>query len=268
MIGRQANEIGELRKQPEAQAAEDYVEGTGFVTQDSWDTIEQTFEEKGGAGLMLNVSHTSPELIDAALAYWKAQGDPEAFLYEQELWRTEAQLAQQAAPEAKPDEDVQTLLRRDAQRSAESQLLSEYGKDRLQELTPQFKDGLEQLPESVKTALAADLNSTDPQKIVGAFKAVAALLPGGTGGGEVARLAADQAEAAKRAGKQAAAVNIGSQGGGAQGESALPTSPEEMAALDAEQRKIAASKIMGDRILGKVTSVQAELAKNKASQQA
>jgi hypothetical protein len=264
MIGRQANEIGELRRQPPASEPEDeYIESTGFVSQDSWETIEQTFEDKGGAGMMLNISHTNPELIDAALAYWKAQGDAEAFLYEMELQKTEAQLLKSAAPEPEQNEDVQTLLRRDAQRSAESQLLQEFGKERLEALTPQFKEGLDKLPQSVQTVLGQDLNSTDPERIVGAFRTVAALIP--EANGELAQAAADQQAATKRAAKQAAAVNVGSQSGVAPGESAVPSTPEEMSQLDDETRRKVAAQVMRERILGNTTSVQAELAKNKAS---
>src|SRR5215831_1269114 len=125
MIGRQSNEIGALRAEQD-QWAEDEARETAVVADDAWEQIQAIYETKGGIGLMAQVSHQQPHLIDPALAYWKAQNDPEAFLYETQMHDLEQQIREQQAAEAGPDPTIEAMRVERAQEAAVQAVQREY----------------------------------------------------------------------------------------------------------------------------------------------
>ena len=259
MIGRQSNEIGALRQEQD-QWAQDEAQETAMVTAETWEQISETYESKGGIGLMAQVSHQQPQMIDAALSFWKAQGDPEAFLYERQMQDIEAAIADQQAAQAGPDPELAEVRLERAQEKAVDAVRRELGNERVAAAEPLLREAMQDAPSTLQRALDEDFRSGDVERTASAFKTLISLAE--TRDPEMSRLAADQRAAAQRQAKLAAAPHTGSRRAAA-GESDLPATPEEMAALDPETRRATAAKIMGDRILGNQTSVAAELAKSQ-----
>ena len=259
MIGRQSNEIGELRREQDTWAAEEDQQAA-MVTEETWEKIGEIYETKGGIGLMAQISHQSPALIDPALSYWKAQNDPEAFLYEQQMRDLEAQIRDQQAAEQGPDPTIESIRVERAQEAAVKAVQNEWGNERVATAEPHFKEALDAAPATMKRAIEEDIRSGDQERTEAAFKTLISLAETRLDP-EVSRLAAEQRAAANRTAKQAAAAHTGSRPEARAGESDLPATPEELAALDPEARRAAAARIMGQRILEGETSVAAELAK-------
>jgi hypothetical protein len=260
MIGRQSSEIGALRSEQD-QWAQDEAQQGQIVTEETWEKIQETFESKGGIGLMAQVSHQQPEMIDAALSYWKAQGDPEAFLYETQMRDLENQIREQQQAEQGPDPTVEALRVERAQEQAVAAVQREFGPERVAAAEPFLQQSLELATPTLKRAMEEDFTSGDPERTAQAFKTLISLTEA-RGNPEVSSLAQQQRAAANREAKIAAGAHSGSRRVSA-GESDLPTTPEEMEALDAQTRRQAAAKIMGDRILGGQTSVAAEIARSE-----
>src|SRR6185295_1415098 len=108
LIGRQGNELGELRKQAEVVEDPEDDQPT-YVGDEQWQKIEGIFEDQGGVGMMLRIANTEPELIDPALAYWKAQNDPNAFLYERDMLKFQQEIEAKNAPAPEADPTVTEL---------------------------------------------------------------------------------------------------------------------------------------------------------------
>jgi len=266
MIGRQANEIGELRQQSEEQE-EDVPDDFGAVQESDWTKIETLFDGHGGAGMMLNLANTNPALIDAGIAFWKAQGDPEAFLFEQRMTRMEAQNLASDSPaqeEPAPDPTLAEIRVERAQAAAERKLLAELGEEKISAIQPHITEALEAAPPRIQQMIAEDIQSGDPDRTFEAMQVLASLAAPLVDT-DVARVAAEQRAAASREAKRGAAVASGSARTAEGGESAteLPKSREEFEALEGEDRKTAAAKIMAQRILSQETSVAAGLTKGK-----
>ena len=259
MIGRQSNEIGELRSEQDQWAEEEAQQGQ-LVTEETWENIQATFESKGGIGLMAQVSHQQPQMIDAALSYWKAQGDPEAFLYETQMRDVEMQIREQQRAEQGPDPTIEAMRVERAQQQAVQAVQRELGPERVAAAEPYLQETLDATP-TLKRAMEEDFTSGDPERTAQAFKTLISLVEA-SGNPEVSSLAQQQRAAANREAKVAAAAHTGSRRASA-GESDLPATLEEMDALDVQTRRAAAAKIMGDRILGGQTSVAAEIARSE-----
>jgi hypothetical protein len=267
MIGRQANEIGELRQQSEEEPEQDGADDFGSVQESDWERIESLFDGHGGAGMMLNLANTNPALIDAGIAFWKAQGDPEAFLFEQRMSRIEAQNLASNPPEQEepaPDPTLAEIRVERAQAAAERKLLAELGEEKIAAIQPHVTEALEAAPPRLQQMIAEDIQSGDPDRTFEAMQTLAALAAPLVDT-DVARVAAEQRAAASREAKRGAAVASGSARTAEGGESAteLPKSREEFEALEGEDRKAAAAKIMAQRILSQETSVAAGLTKGK-----
>ena len=264
MIGRQSNEIGELRREQDQWAAEEDQQAQ-TVTEETWEQIGEIFESKGGIGLMAQVSHQTPHLIDPALSYWKAQGDPEAFLYETQMHDLEAQIRDQQLAEQGPDPTIEQIRVERAQEAAVQAVSNEIGVERVEAAEPHLKAALEGAPSTMQRAIEEDIRSGDQERTTAAFKTLISLAEAGQDP-EVSRLAAERRAAANRSAKVAAAAHSGSRREAAAGESDLPATQEDLEALDPEARRRAAAKIMGDRILQGQTSVAGELAKTTQPQ--
>lgn len=261
MIGRQSNEIGELRKEQDNWAAQEDQEAT-MVTEETWEKISEIYETKGGIGLMAQVSQQSPMLIDPALSYWKAQNDPEAFLYETQMHDLEAQLRDAQAAEAGPDPTIEAIRVERAQEAAVATVQREIGNERVAAAEPHLKEALEGATPTLQRAIEEDIRSGDQERTASAFKTLISLAEASQNP-EVSRLAAERSAAANRSAKLSAAAHSGSRREAAAGESDLPATTEEYDALDRETQRVAAAKIMGQRILATESSVAAELAKSQ-----
>lgn len=261
MIGRQSNEIGALRQEQDQWAAQE-DQDAAMVTEETWEKIGEIFEAKGGIGLMAQVSHQSPALIDPALSYWKAQNDPEAFLYETQMHDLEAQLRDQQAQEQGPDPTIEAIRVERAQETAVANVQREFGNERVAAAEPHLKDALDGAPPTMQRAIEEDIRSGDQDRATSAFKTLIALAEASQTP-EVSRLAAERGAAARREAKLAGAAHSGSRREATAGESDLPATPEEYDALDRESQRVAAAKIMGQRILATESSVAAELAKSQ-----
>jgi len=261
MIGRQSNEIGELRREQDTWAAEE-DQSAAMVTEETWEQIGEAYENKGGIGLMAQISHQQPQLIDAALSYWKAQGDPEAFLYEQQMRDLEAQIRDQQVADQGPDPTIEAIRIERAQEAAVQAVQREYGNERVAAAEPYFKQALDVAPATMKRAIEEDIQSGDQDRAAAGLKTLISLAETSLNP-EVSKLAADQRAAANRTAKQAAAAHTGSRPEARAGDSDLPATEEELNALDPEARRAAAARIMGKRILEGETSVAAELAKSQ-----
>jgi hypothetical protein len=260
MIGRQSNEIGALRQEQDQWAEDEAREGQ-VVTEDSWQSIADTYESKGGIGLMAQVSHQQPQMIDAALSYWKAQGDPEAFLYEQQMKDLESQIRDQQLAQAGPDPTIEALRVERAQEQAVAAVQREIGSERVAAAEPHLRAAMESAPETMKRALDEDFRSGDQERTASAFKTLISLAES-QANPEVSQLAAQQRAAANQQAKLAAAAHGGSRRVTA-GQSDLPATRDELGALDPEARRVAAARIMGQRILEGQTSVAAELSRSE-----
>jgi len=264
MIGRQSNEIGDLRREQDQWAADEQQQ-SAMVTEDTWENIQEIFETKGGIGLMAQVSHQQPQMIDAALSFWKAQGDPEAFLYETQMRDLEQQIREQQAAEAGPDPTVEAMRVERAQEAAVAAVQREIGAERVAAAEPYLRESLELATPTLKRAMEEDFTSGDPERTAQAFKTLISLTEA-RGNPEVSSLAAEQRAAANRTAKIAAAAHTGSRREASAGESDLPATLEEMDALGepgSQARRAAAAQIMGQRILEGQTSVAAELSRSE-----
>ena len=261
MIGRQSNEIGELRQEQDQWAAEEDQEAA-IVTEDTWEKIQEIYENKGGIGLMAQISHQQPALIDPALSFWKAQNDPEAFLYETQMRDMESQLREQQQSEQGPDPTIEAIRVERAQEAAVAVVQREYGNERVAAAEPHLKEALDGATPTLQRAIEEDIRSGDQERTTAAFKTLISLAEM-RGNPEVSSLAQQQRAAANREAKLAAAAHTGSRREASAGESDLPATQEDLDALDPEARRAAAARIMGQRILGGQTSVAAELAKGQ-----
>ncbi len=253
---REAAEAELARVREEAERATESVQ-TEAITEETWGTLEEMYESQGGAGMMLQLAsdpNASEDLIDAGIALWKENDYRNAALFEKRMDRQLAAVSDQPAEPVK-DPDVVALKTKDANAEAVATLTSEYGREKLEQLQPHLAAALDAAPSRLKDVLGEDFQSGDKERIVEAFRTLVTLAE---------PLAAQGETPTRAAAKKAATVGTGSQASVAPGQSELPTTPEELQALDPDQRRAAAAKIMAQRILGQETSVAAELAKNKS----
>ena len=259
--------LAELESRFEEEEEDDAPQPGDTVTQDDWTKVEELYENHGGAGMMLNLSNTSPQLIDAGLAFWKAEGDPEAFLFEQRMLRAEQQYVQESQPALEapaPDPTLAEIRMERAQQAAERKLLEEVGAEKLQALQPHVTTALESAPPRMQQMIAEDLQSGDAERTFDALKLLTTLAEPHANT-DVAKVAAEQRAASSREAKKAAQVATGSsrQTGGGQSGDDLPSTREELESLPPEEHAAAAKEIMKRRLLAQETSISAGLSTDK-----
>lgn len=266
-LGEQSEKLGAERAR--AEAAEErlkLLEEQGQETpapveinEATWERLENLYEQQGGAGMMLaiaNAPDASEDLLDAGIALWKENDYRNAELYEK---RVDRMVRSVETPEAPPDPQVESLTQRQANQDAMAVIASEHGREKLETLQPYLEPALQAAPARMREMLSEDFQSADKDKIAEAFRVLVTLAE--------PLAAAATAEGGKSvSAKRAATVASGSQARSSQGQSELPSTREEFEALPPDERKLAAKKLMTQRLLGQDTSVANELAKNQAKE--
>lgn len=235
-----------------------------LITEEVWDELESLYEAQGGPGMMIQLANAnaSDDKLDAAIALWKENDFRNGELYEKRMNKVLSSMAAENEQEAPEDPDTAALKARAANEDAQKAILSEYGKEKLAEIQPHLEAALKNAPTMLRDSLAAGFQSADAERIVESFRTLAALAEPLAG----ATAPEDTPTPSVRAAKQAATVATGSQSRVSSGQSDdLPSTREELEALDPEDRKRAASKIMAQRVLSEETSVTRELERSRAA---
>jgi len=262
LIGRQGNELGELRKQAEVVEDPEDDQPT-YVGDEQWQKIEGIFEDQGGVGMMLRIANTEPELIDPALAYWKAQNDPNAFLYERDMLKFQQEIEAKNAPTPEADPTVTELKVERAQQQGIEEVRQEIGDDKLRAAQDHFDKAFEDSPARLQEMISADFASGDKARVADAFRTLYKLAEPHTSD-EAKSLAAEQQAAKNRQAKQAAVVATGSAKESGQSDDG-PLTKEKLDAMpEGPEREKALSREMARRLVQNETSVQKELARNQS----
>lgn len=267
-LGEQSEKLGAERAR--AEAAEErlkLLEEQGQETpapveinEATWERLENLYEQQGGAGMMLaiaNAPDASEDLLDAGIALWKENDYRNAELYEK---RVDRMVRSVETPEAPPDPQVESLTQRQANQDAMAVIASEHGREKLETLQPYLEPALQSAPAKVREGLSEDFQSADKDRIAGAFRFLVTLAE------PLAAADTEAASAKSVSAKRAATVSSGSQARSSQGVSENPSTREEFEALPPDERRLAAKKMMTERLLGQDTSVANELAKNQAKE--
>ena len=212
MIGRQANEVGELRQQQsELKGRLDQLAATppapaAQALSFSQDDLEGLVDESGGLQAATWIANNSPQHLDATLRLWASRGSEEAYDAREFKDEYRAWLAEQNAPaQPAPDQTaqyVQQQLENERITSVMGEIATGY---------PDFEDFKEYLMpalEGSKSIVVKNVYSADPTEQKEALELVfdRARLLAQT---QVAGKGADQARAAAEARKAGARVVTG-----------------------------------------------------------
>lgn len=230
-IGRQAEELGQLRQAVQQQPVQLPAAPIPYVDQEQAEQIYAWVENAGFKNAMLWTIQNNPGLHDVVLQAGRDMDNPEAREYEINLRVQEALMAQQAqAPQAQQGADpfVAQLKQQDAMKTVVTKIKADTPD--FADLQPHVTKALEEQP-----LLAELVTSGDPQRMEQGLR-LAAGVARGYAATELAAAAAAQAGAAagqREAVKQAAQVATGSARVGTSGQASgtAPTEQEREAAI-------------------------------------
>ena len=228
MIGKQGQEIGELRKAlQESKEQIARLEGfaASFEQEDEpsfdpamYDRVDHIAEERGGREAVQLAAQTGDvNLIDHAVERWlDEEEDPDAMKYaiRWEAWKANNLVDEDESEEEEEPEppaatippEIQALAIRERQQTVLGNLREETGAEKFDAIVPHVKTALEALPESLQQALGAKMMGDEGQ-IKEAFSAILKLAePFSTA--EATRVVGEERKTAK----QAAQVHTGSRG--------------------------------------------------------
>lgn len=165
LIGRQGNELGELRErlaklegaaEERARAQSEQPAQYPVVDDRVMEQIEDNIAQRGGYATMAAVVEQHPNLIEPTLELWEETGDPAAFRYRAayEVEKRLANVPQPAAPAA-PQADPyleQVRLERMAAESANA-VLAHIPSEQRDAIKPFIGAALEELPEDIARGL-------------------------------------------------------------------------------------------------------------------
>lgn len=223
-------------------------------TQDDIEELEDQLSSLGGPAFMTQIGTQAPEKIDAALAVWKAQGDPNAWIYEASVNRIIAQNTPKDEPAA-PAQDpvVQRLVQRERVAELFNSFASELGQEEATRIFPHLEAALNDAGSLTREAIGVALASGDEKRQKLAFNELVGLAKTKA----ASTVATTQRKEAVTQAKSAARVATGSQRVATPGQSTLPGSKEEFEKLSAEDRRAAATLLVAKQFdKTNTTSVQ------------
>lgn len=263
-LGEQSEKLGAATARADALEArlaaleegpgEEEDQGIYFPDSETMDRLVERFDEQGGQALMGYVANAEPDNIPAAMALWKAGGDPDvaaAYLYEEHVNRLVNEGQQSAQPvAAELPASLQALAQREEMATVFGGFAAELGQDKAAALAPHVDAAVAAAGPLTQKAIADAVASGDPAQQKSAFDEVVALAEARAATAHPAPVVEKQQQVRQEA-KRAAQVNLGSRRSVSPGQSAaggdLPASKAEFEQLDPEAKRIAATKLVADQ---------------------
>lgn len=244
-IGRLSTELGQLRQQVEAppEKEETPAEPAFFIpTEDQIEELEDQLSTLGGPALMARVGSSHPEQAEAALAVWKASGDPNAWIYEKQVDRIVASAEKPQVQQVQLPPEVEQLVQRERLSGTLNALAGSLDKEEAARLAPHLDAALQGAGKLQRKAIGEALASDDAEAQKDAFEELVGLARVRAAAAGTA--ATTQRASATKEAKSAARVATGSQRVATPGQATLPGSKEEFEKLSAEDRKRAATLLV------------------------
>lgn len=263
-LGEQSEKLGAATARADALEArlaaleegpgEEEDQGIYFPDSETMDRLVERFDEQGGQALMGYVANAEPDNIPAAMALWKAGGDPDvaaAYLYEEHVNRLVNEGQQSAQPvAAELPASLQALAQREEMATVFGGFAAELGQDKAAALAPHVDAAVAAAGPLTQKAIADAVASGDPAQQKSAFDEVVALAEARAATARPAPVVEKQQQVREQA-KRAAQVSTGSRRTVASGQSAaggdLPASKDEFEKLGPDERRVAATKLVADQ---------------------